>query len=145
MVLSLNFMNRKELLIGAVLASVLMALVILPGILAVNLMTHELYHMISMKTVAKSVCIDINTKPYVAHVDLTFQNSTDMRAFVERQQNSNEYRAEVLGNIASIGYVVFAIVSVLLICWMMAVSVRPERLHKKIVSHIRKKLRKHKK
>ncbi len=137
-------MNRKELTFCMVASAVLLALVIVPGMLAVNVLAHEFYHMLSLQSVARSVCVDVNTKPYVAHVDLVFPNSTSMRAYIEKQQDGNENRAAFVGKMASVLYVAFSAVAILLLSWVLTVSVDAKRIHRRIMSHVRR-LRRRKK
>lgn len=138
MALSLFMMDRKRFAFCMVVSAVLLALVIVPGILAVNIMTHEMYHMLSLRTVARSVCVDVNSKPYVAHVDLVFSNSTDMREYLERQQDGQEDRAAFAGNVASVLYVLFSLFVIFILSWVLTVSVDTKRMHKRIVSHMRR-------
>ena len=144
MALSLFIMDRKRFTLCMVVSAVLLALVIVPGILAVNILAHEMYHMFSLQTVARSVCVDVNSKPYVAHVDLVFPNSTDMRAYLERQQDGQEDRASFVGNMASVLYVVFSLFVIFILSWVLTVSVNPKKIHRRIVSHM-KRLRRRKK
>lgn len=118
---------------------VLLVIVMLPGILSVNVLTHELYHTFSNGEFARSICVDINKRPYVAHTVLFFPNVTSMYDYV-RYEDEQELGAKRAGQIASAIYVLFSIAAMFLIVFVVADSVKPIKV--RVFRHVKKHMRK---
>lgn len=124
-VLFFIIMRTVKLVIVTVGLLLLLVLVILPGIFSVNVVTHELYHVFRHQDAAKSICVDINSKPFVAHTVVTFPNASALRTYVETEEENEEGIAGSIGQVASLVYVLFCLAAVFLIGWIVADSVKP--------------------
>lgn len=136
MVLSFIFMKAAKFVFSIVALLLLLVMVILPGIFSVNVLTHEFYHAFRHKDAAKSICVDINQKPYVAHTIVVFPNATAMRTYVESVEDGEEGIAADVGQVASVIYVLFCLVAISLVAFIVVDCVRPVKRH--VIRHVRR-------
>ncbi len=113
--------GRHVLVVAGI--AVLLVLVLLPGILSVNLMMHEAYHIFMHKGFADSVCLDIN-RPYIAHVNVVFSNGTEIKAYRGSLEDDEERMANIVGKAFSFVYVLFSLLAIFLVGWVVADGVK---------------------
>ncbi len=135
-------MNKRRWVFSAIGVLALLVLVLLPGIMSVQILAHEFYHVLNHREAAKSFCVDVNNPPYLAHVEVMFPNETSMRTYMELDSDGEERLAWRFGHFVSCVYIFFSLLAIFGIIWLVTVTVKPERLHRRIVHHVRRLKRK---
>lgn len=113
-----------KIVFGAVGVAVLLAIVLLPGMLFVNLVSHEFYHIMRHSGAADSLCFDIDNFLSVAYVNVKFDNESVMKSYAGSDEDAEERMANLVGKVSSAGYVLFSLLSIFLIGWVVAEGVR---------------------
>ena len=103
--------------------SLLLALLIAPGLFYTDVIAHEFYHYIKHQDVAEEICIDIN-KPYWGHVKITFEDEEQLLKYESEQLDKEEKNANLFGHIASAMYLINALI---VVNWMLMLMIRRQR------------------
>ncbi|MBM3200694.1 hypothetical protein FJZ53_07170 [Candidatus Woesearchaeota archaeon] len=103
--------------------SLLLALLIAPGLFYTDIMAHELYHYAKNKEITEEICIDIN-KPYWGHVKVGFEDEQALLKYRSEEMNKEERNANIFGHIASAIYLINALI---VVNWMLMLVVRKQR------------------
>jgi len=103
--------------------SFLLAILIAPGLFYTNVMAHEFYHYAKHHDVTEEICIDIN-KPYFGHVKISFENEEKLLKYESEQLSQEEKNANLFGHIASIIYLINAL---LVVNWMLMLIVKRQK------------------
>ncbi|MDP2909096.1 MAG: hypothetical protein Q8N77_04800 [Nanoarchaeota archaeon] len=100
-----------------VVFSLLLALLIAPGLFYTDVIAHEFYHYLKHQDVAEEICIDLN-KPYLGHVKIRFDSEDQLLKYESEQQSKEEKNADLFGHVASAIYLVNALVVVHWMLWL---------------------------
>lgn len=122
----LNYPSEKSKAgktIELVVLSLLLAIVITPGLFYTDIMAHEFYHYVSNKEISEEICLDLN-KPYSGHVKVTFNNEEELLKYESEGLNEEEKKAEIAGHIAAFIYLINAVV---VVNWILMLIVRKHK------------------
>ncbi|MBI4447455.1 hypothetical protein HY643_00595 [Candidatus Woesearchaeota archaeon] len=103
--------KNHKFFFGIIILLTFIVIMVLPGILSVEVIAHELYHVYKNSQYAKEICVDINA-PYKSHVYLLFENGTTELSLASEEHKAEELMAERVGEIASIAYVFLSLVAI---------------------------------
>ena len=94
----------------------LFALLVIPGALYMEIITHEFFHVYKHQDYAKEICVDFN-KPYTAHVtvqlpgkDQEYRYSPEQLALTDGDIEREEVQANRAGRFFSVLYLINALV-----------------------------------
>ena len=117
-------MIKFKKILELVVFSILLTLLVAPGLFYTDVMAHEFYHYLMHQDVAEEICIDIN-KPYWGHVKIMFNDQEELLKYESEQLNEEERKANIFGHIASGIYLINALI---VVNWMILLIVRKQRL-----------------
>lgn len=103
--------------------SFLLAILVAPGLFYTDVMAHEFYHYAQHQDIAEEICIDVN-KPYGGYVKIIFENQEELLKYESERIDEEEQNAELFGHIASLLYLINALV---VVNWMLMLVVRRQK------------------
>lgn len=103
--------------------SFLLAILVAPGLFYTDVIAHEFYHYAKHQDVAEEICIDVN-KPYWGHVKISFEDQEELLKYESELMNKEEKNANLFGHIASVLYLVNALV---VVNWILTLIVRRQK------------------
>lgn len=122
-------MKTRLRYIETLFLSILLAILILPGMYLVNLYAHESYHAYKHSAYSEKICIDFGENTtFAAHTVVVFPNDT-LKDYTKEMQKKEEKNANRVGKIVAIIYLV---IFVLIIAWLLSLARRYEKEIKKI-------------
>ena len=84
------------------LIAVLFLILIVPGALFVEIISHELYHYSNHQEYSSEICFNVNEA--TAYTIVNFPNETAKLGYNQDVQNAEEEKADLVGKLASFTY-----------------------------------------